>query len=321
MSALVRLLFPVLLAALCMAGPRTAGAQAMGTQEEATPRELRSVKVDEKLDAQVPLEATFKDLDGRDVKLGDLIDGKRPTLLTFAYFSCPVLCSVILNSAVTSLAKVPWTIGREFDVVTISIDPRESLEKARSKRDALVAQYGRPEAANGWHFLRGDEKTIARVTDAVGYRFHYDTEEQQFAHPGTLILLQPNGHVSRYLYGLEYPPSDLRLGLLEASQGKLISTAEQVMLFCYRYDAHQGRYVIMANRIMQIGSAIVALVLGLMLGAFWYRERKRIVAREKTEPVPTTGTDAFPRIGSGLRPDPLIVGAEAPTEPALETRI
>jgi protein SCO1/2 len=265
--------------------PGVAHAQAMATQEEATPRELRSVKIDEQLDAQVPLDATFHDVDGKTVHLGDLIDGKRPTLLTFAYFNCPVLCSLILNSAASSMAKIPWTIGHEFDVITISIDPHETVERAKSKRDGLLAGYGRPDAAHGWHFLMGDEAQIARVTDAVGYRFHYDDETKQFAHPGTLILLQPNGHVSRYLYGLEYPPNDLRLGLLEASQGKLISTTEQVLLFCYRYDAHQGKYVIVANRIMQIGSALTALVLGGALALFWSRERKKMRLSAST-PLP-----------------------------------
>ena len=267
--------------ALCLgSSAASAWGQAAATQEEATPRELRSVKVDEHLDAPLPLDAIFRDQDGKGVRLGDLIDGKRPTLLSFAYFNCPVLCSLILNSAADSMSKIPWTIGREFDVITISIDPKESLERARSKREGLLAAYGRPEAARGWHFLVGDATQIARVTDAVGYRFHWDDETEQFAHPGTLILLQPNGHVSRYLYGLEYPPNDVRLSLLEASQGKLISTVEQVMLFCYRYDARQGKYVIVATRVMQVGAGGMALVLGGFLAMFWYRERKQFLARQ-----------------------------------------
>jgi protein SCO1/2 len=281
---------------VCLAALQgVAHAQAMGTQEEATPRELRSVKVDEQLDAQVPLDASFHDIDGKTVRLGDLIDGKRPTLLTFAYFNCPVLCSLILNSAASSMAKIPWTIGQEFDVITISIDPHETAERARSKREGLLSSYGRPEAAHGWHFLMGDEAQIARVTDAVGYRFHYDDETKQFAHPGTLVLVQPNGRVSRYLYGLEYPPNDLRMGLLEASQGKLISTTEQVLLFCYRYDAHQGRYVIMANRVMQIGAALTALLLGGALALFWSRERKKmLLAASPSLPVLPAVRDGAP---------------------------
>jgi protein SCO1/2 len=272
-----------------VACPSAAHAQAMATQEEATPRELRSVRVEEQLDAQVPLDATFHDENGKPVRLGDLIDGKRPTLLTFAYFNCPVLCSLILNSAVSSMAKIPWTIGKEFDVITISIDPNETADRAQKKREALLSQYGRADAAHGWHFLLGDAAQIARVTDAVGYRFHYDEETKQFAHPGTLILVQPNGHVSRYLYGLEYPSTDVRLGLLEASQGKLISTTEQVLLFCYRYDAREGRYVIVANRIMQIGAAATALVLAGMLATLWYREKKKLPPTIATSTGPVAG--------------------------------
>jgi protein SCO1 len=268
----------IVCAVLVMLSGGDARAQAMGTTEEATPAELKSVKIDEQLDAQVPLDATFRDLSGKTVKLGDIIDGKRPTLLTFAYFTCPVLCSLILNSADGSLSKIPWTIGKEFDVITISIDPHESVDKAKDRQESLLSQYGRPGAEHGWHFLLGDEKTIARVTDAVGYRFHYDTAEKQFAHPGALILLQPNGRVSRYLYGLEYPPNDVRLSLLEASQGKLTSTADQVLLFCYRYDAHQGRYVIVATRVMQVGTAIIALVLGGFLAVLWIAERRKMKA-------------------------------------------
>jgi protein SCO1/2 len=291
----------------------TASAQAMGTQEEATPRELRSVKVDEQLDAQVPLDATFRDQYGKTVRLGDLIDGKRPTLLTFAYYNCPVLCSLILNSAVSSLSKIPWTIGREFDVITISIDPHETVERTKGKRESLLGQYQRQDAEHGWHFLTGDEAQIARVTDAVGYRFHYDEESKQFAHPGTLVLLQPNGRVSRYLYGLEYPPADLRLGLLEASQGKLISTTEQVLLFCYRYDARQGKYVIMANRVMQMGSAVVALGLGAFLGIFWYRERKK-----KTSQDLAAASPGLPREGD-LAPSATSALSKGPVTP-MESR-
>ncbi len=292
----------VALAAACVVGTSTgsARAQAAGTAAEATPRELLSVKVDERLDAPIPGDATFHDPEGKSVRLGDLIDGKRPTLLTFAYFNCPVLCSVILNSAVTSMSKIPWTIGREFDVITISIDPHETPERAQKKREALLAQYGRKEARAGWHFLLGDEAQIARVTDAVGYRFHYDDETQQFAHPGTLILLQPNGHVSRYLYGLEYPPTDIRLGLLEASQGKMVGAVEQVLLFCYRYDAREGKYVIVATRVMQVGSGGIALVLGGFLAMFWYRERKKMTRHSAAAALPPSGAAT-----SSLRPTPM----------------
>ena len=182
------------------------------------------------------------------------------------------------------MTQIPWSIGREFDVITISIDPYETGDRARSKRQSLLARYGRNDAEHGWHFLLGDASQIARVADAVGYRFHFDEETQQFAHPAALVLLQPNGRVSRYLYGLEYPPTDIRLALLEASQGKLVSTVEQVLLFCYRYDAHQGRYVIVANRVMRLGAAAIALTLGGFLGLLWHRERVRARSGRSADP-------------------------------------
>jgi protein SCO1/2 len=251
---------------------------AANTREDATPRELRDVGVEERLDAQVPLDAMLKDENDATVRLGDYFDGKRPTLLTFAYFSCPTLCSLILSSTAEALAKTQWTAGKEFDVVTISIDPRETLEKTRSKKQAILAQYrreggDRPEAERGWHFLRADDATIHRITGAVGFHYNYDEETKQYGHPASLILLKPNGRVSRYLYGLEYPPNDMKLGLLEASEGKSISTVEQVILFCYRYDKSEGKYVLIANRVMRIGGGFCALLLIGFLALLWRRER------------------------------------------------
>ena len=246
---------------------------AANSREEATPRELRDVGVDEHLDGQVPLDAVLKDENDNAVRLGDFFDGKRPTLLTFAYYSCPTLCSLILSSTAEALSKTQWTVGKEFDVVTVSIDPRETLEKTREKKRTIISQYGRPEAARGWHFLRADDATIHRLTDSVGYRYKYDEETKQYGHPASLILLKPNGRVSRYLYGLEYPPNDMKLGLLEASEGKSISTVEQVILFCYRYDKSEGKYVLIANRVMRIGGGFCALLLLGFLALLWRRER------------------------------------------------
>ena len=277
--------------------PGTEGSQAANTREEATPQELRDVGVDEHLDAQVPLDATFKDETDKTVRLGDFFDGKRPTLLTFAYFSCPTLCSLVLSSTAESLAKTQWTVGEEFDVVTISIDPRETLEKTQQKKQTILAQYqggggasvhAGPQPGRGWHFLRADDATIHRVADAVGFRYKYDEETHQYGHPASLILLKPNGRVSRYLYGLEYPSTDMKLGLLEASEGKSISTVEQVILFCYRYDKNQGKYVLIANRVMRIGGGFCALLLLGFLALLWRRER-----HPKPNTAHQAGTDSL----------------------------
>jgi protein SCO1/2 len=253
---------------------------AANTREEATPQELRDVGIDEHLDAQVPMDASFTDEGGKSVRLGDLFDGKRPVLLTLAYYSCPTLCSLVLSSEAESLAKTTWTIGKEYDVVTISIDPHETAEKTNDKKKALLERYlvGHPDAAgtaaSGWHFLRtADDATIHRVADAVGFRYKYDEEGKQYGHPAALILLKPNGRVSRYLYGIEFPPADVKLGLLEASEGKSISAVEQVILFCYRYDKNEGKYVLIANRVMRIGGGFCALILAAFLALLWRRER------------------------------------------------
>lgn len=255
--------------------PRPARAQRFSEEKgvlAVTPPELAHIGVTEHLDGQLPLATSFRDHTGKKVLLGDFYDGKRPVLLTFAYHSCPTLCSMILNATVEGLRKIGWTIGKEFDVVTISIDPHETLEKTAAKRAGLLASYGRPEADKGWHFLVGDEPSIARVASAAGFQYEYDARQAQFAHPSVVMLTKPNGQMARYLYGLEFAPNDLRIGLLEASQGKSISTVEQIILFCYHYDPQGGKYVVVATRVMQLGGVVTMIVLGGALVFFWKRE-------------------------------------------------
>jgi protein SCO1 len=254
-----------------------------GPDDPVIPKELKHVNVDEHLDAQVPLDLTFRDHTGKPVRLGQLVDGKRPVVLTFAYHTCPVICSMVLSGVAKSLANVAWTAGKEFQVVTISIDPKDTLEKTSAKRASILGEYKRPEADSGWSFLLGDQATITRATDAVGYQYSYDAEQQQYAHPAVIMILKPNGRVSRYLYGIEYSPTDLKLGLIEASEGKSISTIDKVVMYCYRYDPKDGKYVVIATRVMQVGGGLTALILGLFLGTFWLRERRKSRERAPTE--------------------------------------
>jgi protein SCO1/2 len=169
---------------------------------------------------------------------------------------------------------MPWTVGKEFDVITISIDPNESLEKTAAKRASILNEYGRDytKQNGGWHFLVGDEASIEAVTKAAGFEYQYDERQKQWGHPSVVFILKPNGHLARYLYGLEFPSSDLRLGLLEASEGRHISTVEQIILYCYHYDPQGGKYVLVARRVMQVGGSAVAIVLFSFLGIFWTRE-------------------------------------------------
>lgn len=243
-------------------------------QIAAMPRELEHVGVTEQLDGPLPLETPLRDHTGAPVTLGKYFDGKRPVVLQFAYHTCPVVCGMITSNLAAGLKGVPWTIGKEFDVITISIDPNESLEKTAAKRTSILNEYGRAYTTDhgGWHFLSGDAAAIEAVTKAVGFEYAYDEQQKQWAHPSVVFVVKPNGQMARYLYGLEFPAPDLRLGLLEASQGRHITTVEQLILYCYHYDPQGGKYVLVAMRVMQIGGGAVALVLIGVLGLFWSRE-------------------------------------------------
>ncbi|MBX3190971.1 MAG: SCO family protein [Labilithrix sp.] len=243
-------------------------------QIAAMPPELAHVGVSEHLEGPLPLDTRFRDHTGKSVALRDYFDGKRPVVLTFAYHSCPVLCSMVLNATAAGLKGIGWTVGKEFDVVTISIDPEESLEKTQVKRTSILHEYGasRGHDGRGWHFLSGDAQSIAAVAGAAGFEYQYDADQKQWGHPSVVMLVKPDGRMARYLYGLEFAPADLRIGLLEASEGRSISTIEQIILYCYHYDPKGGKYVLVARRVMQVGGGAVALVLFGVLGLFWRRE-------------------------------------------------
>ena len=261
------------------------------------PPELAHVGVKEQLDGQLPLDTTFTDHTGKKVTLAQYWDGKRPVVLTFAYHSCPVLCSMVLNNAVAGLKRIGWTMGKEYDVVTISIDPNESMEKTNEKRSRLIKEYGasrghEAEADKGWHFLKGDEKSIAKVAAAAGFEFQYDEDQKQWGHPSVVMLTTPTGKMARYLYGLEFEPNDLKLGLLEASEGRAITTVEQIILYCYHYDPKGGKYVLVARRVMQVGGGAVAILLFSVLGVFWARELRRGKRDEEREAEEKKSNDA-----------------------------
>jgi protein SCO1/2 len=238
------------------------------------PRELEHVGVTEHLDGPVPLDVSLRDHTGAPVTLGKYFDGKRPVVLQFAYHTCPVVCGMITTNLAVGLKGVPWTIGDQYDVVTISIDPNESLERTVAKRTSILNEYGRPFTTKngGWHFLVGSEASIEAVTKAAGFEYQYDERQKQWGHPSVVFILKPSGHLARYLYGLEFPSADLRLGLLEASEGRSISTVEQIILYCYHYDPQGGKYVLVARRVMQVGAGGVAVVLIAFLGLFWTKE-------------------------------------------------
>lgn len=239
------------------------------------PPQLAHVGVTEHLDSKLPLDGAWRDQGTTPITLGQLIDGKKPILFVFAYHSCPTLCSMVLKATGRAIHDMPWTVGKEFDVVVASIDPEDSLENLTRRRDLMIADYNRPGSEAGFHFLLGDKPTIERTLAAAGVEVQYDEQQKQWGHPAVIMLLKPNGELARYLYGLEYSPNDVRVGLLEASNGKSISTVEQVILYCYQFDPNGGRYVLVAWRVMRIGGALVAIALIGTLSYLWLRERKR----------------------------------------------
>jgi len=252
-----------------------ASAQAVAQDRiEPVPKQLARVSVDEKLDAALPLALVFKDDAGRDVTLGSYFRPGHPVLLTLNYFRCPMLCTLELNGLVAGMKGLAWTPGDEFTVVTVSFDPRETVELARAKKLSYLEDLGRPSAEAGWHFLTGSQASIEALTKAVGFSYEYDKDTDQYGHAAVVMLSTPEGRVARYLYGVTFEPTTLKLGLLEASKGKIGSTWERFILYCYHYDADQGRYALAAQSIMRAGGALTVLVLGCAIGGFWLRERR-----------------------------------------------
>jgi protein SCO1/2 len=235
---------------------------------------LRGVGVDETYETGLPLDATFRDHEGREVTLGSLWRADRPAILQFVYYDCATTCDVALNGTASVLVQQPRTVGIDVDVYTISMNPRDTVQAAREARGRILGRYGRAEAAEGWQFLVGDESQIARVAQAIGYRFRWDEVSQQFAHPAVLVILRAGEtpRVGRYLYGIEHAVNDVRLGLAEAADGRTLDAVESALLYCFRYDAHEGRYVVVAWRIMRIGGGITAMALLGALLTFWRRE-------------------------------------------------
>ncbi|HZY84282.1 MAG TPA: SCO family protein [Gemmataceae bacterium] len=233
---------------------------------------LREVGFDQRLNEQVPLDLEFRDEDGRAVRLADYFDGK-PVVLVLAYYRCPKLCTEVLNGLVRAMLDVPFTAGREFNVLTVSFDPREQPELAAAKKHTYLQRYGRPGAERGWHFLTGDEAPIKRLTGAVGFRYTYDPRHDVYAHASGIMVLTPTGKISRYFYDVKYSPRDLRLGLVEASEGRVGSPVDAVLLYCFHYDPNEGKYGPVVINFVRAGGVLTLLALGAFAGVLWRRER------------------------------------------------
>ena len=228
------------------------------------PELLKDVGIDQKLNEAIPLGLTFRDETGSPAKLSEFF-GQKPVVLALVYYNCPMLCTQVLNGLDRSLKDVPMDIGKDFSVVTVSIDSSEAPRLASAKRDLYTGIYGRPGAAQGWHFLTGEEPQIRQLANAVGFRYAYDADSKQFAHASAVMVLTPGGRISRYFYGITYPARDMRLGLVEASEGKIGSAVDQVLLFCYHYDPVTGKYGLLVSRVIKAGGLLTMLAIGILV--------------------------------------------------------
>ena len=243
-----------------------------GDATTSKPGLLNQIRIEQKLDTQVPLDLPFVDESGREVRLGDYF-GKRPVILALVYYECPMLCTQVLNGLVTALGVMNFEPGREFDVVAVSFNPREGPGLASQKKAAYMERYGRPHTAGGWHFLTGPEASIAALTDAVGFRYAYDDAIKQFAHGAAIELLTPKGHISKYFYGIEYSARDIRLGLIEASEERIGTVIDDFLLFCYHYDPATGKYGATVLRMVRLGGIATIVAFLSFLAVNLRRER------------------------------------------------
>jgi protein SCO1 len=246
------------------------------------PSILDKVGIDQRLNEELPLATTFHDESGRSVQLGDYFKGK-PVILAMVYYTCPMLCSEVLNGLTSSLRMVKFTAGQEFEVVAISINPRENPADALKKRAGYIQRYHRAGSEVGWHFLTGDEPSIQAVAKAAGFRYTWDPSIQQYAHASGIMVVTPQGKLAQYYYGIEYSPRDLRLGLINASENKIGSLADQLLLYCYHYDPATGKYSLAILKIVRIAGAATALGLGVMLFVLFRRERQRPLVKLRRE--------------------------------------
>lgn len=267
-----------------MAVPATYVAQAQVSGQ--SPAILEGVGVEEHLGEPIPLDLVFQDETGREVQLGEYFDGTRPVILTMTYHDCPMLCNLILDAFSTTLRGFAWTPGDEFEIVSVSFAPDETPEIAARQKRRYITEVGKEEAAAGWHFLTGDEASIQQLADAIGFQYKWVEEQQDYAHPAVLTFLSGEGMISRYLFGLEYPQRHIRNALVEASEGKVGTTLDQVILYCFQFDPNANSYVLHAVNVMKLGGLLTVIVLGLFLFAFWRREQREVERASRPHDAP-----------------------------------
>jgi protein SCO1/2 len=245
----------------------------MGTPADQKFDLLRDVKFDQQLDAQVPLDLPFRDETGKTVRLGDYF-GTRPVVLALVYYECPMLCSQVLTGLVSALDVLTFDAGREFEVVVVSFNEKDSPRHAAEKKAAYTERYNRPGTEGAWHFLTGPPASIAQLTQAVGFKYVWDEETKQFAHAAGAIVLTPAGRVSKYFFGIEYSARDLKFGIMQAAEQKVGTAVDQLLLYCYHYDPLTGKYGLVAMTLVRIGGALTVLALAAFWFVSWLRGRQ-----------------------------------------------
>lgn len=249
----------------------------VGIPSQSLPPNLSHVGLAQKLNAQVPLDLVFRDEFGQTIRLGDYFQHGKPVILSLVYYECPMLCTETLNGLSASLRILKLDLGKDYEVVTVSFNPKETPELALAKKRSYLQRYGRADSQNGWHFLVGDEKNVHALTDAVGFYYQWDPDSQQFAHAAGIMVLTPDGHIAQYYYGVDFSPKDLRLGLVEASKGHIGSLVDQVLLYCYHYDPRTGKYGAVVINVLKLAGAATILILGSFLMFLFMHEPKKAV--------------------------------------------
>ena len=245
---------------------------------ESKPRILKDVGIDQRLGEQLPLDLTFRDEQGDTVRIGDYFKD-RPVILSLVYYECPMLCHEVLTGLTRSIEQLSFSVGQEFEIVTVSFDARETPAMAQKQKDSYINWYKRAGASEGWHFLTGDQQEIDRLTAAVGFKYDYDEQTKQFAHASGIMALTPGGKLARYFYGVEYQPKDLRLGLVEASENRIGSAVDQILLYCYHYDPTTGKYGPVVMNILRLAGIATLLAMAAMF--FVMRRRNAARLREQ----------------------------------------
>jgi protein SCO1/2 len=263
---------PAALSAQMTSGPDAGYKREPGQVASALPGPLREIGFDQRLNQEVPLDTPFRDEHGQDVRLGDYF-GRRPVVMVFAYYDCPMLCTQVINGLASALAILSLDPGKDFEIVTVSFDPRDTPATARAKKAVYLQRYKHTGAAEGWHFLVGDQAAIKRLTKAAGFRYVWDEQTRQFAHPTGVIVLTPDGRLARYLFGIEYGSRDLRFAIVEASSGRAGNPVDALLLYCYHYDPTTGRYGLIIMRALRLAGAVTVLALGGFIAAMVRKER------------------------------------------------